>query len=89
MMFCFVFKSLSLNYIHLYLECDVGLYGYNCNETCGHCMDKLQCSHVKGTCETGCKAGYSGQTCKEGICQLDLNIRYVRFYTNETFILRI
>lgn len=66
MMSCFVFKSLSLNFIHLYLECDVGHYGYNCNETCGHCIDPRQCSNVKGTCLSGCKAGYSGQTCKEG-----------------------
>ncbi|XP_052694145.1 multiple epidermal growth factor-like domains protein 10 isoform X1 [Crassostrea angulata] len=46
-------------------ECDVGHYGYNCNETCGHCIDPRQCSNVKGTCLSGCKAGYSGQTCKE------------------------
>ncbi|XP_034319193.2 platelet endothelial aggregation receptor 1 isoform X2 [Magallana gigas] len=46
-------------------ECDVGHYGYNCNETCGHCIDKLQCFHVEGTCLSGCKAGYSGQACKK------------------------
>lgn len=83
-MSCFVFKSLSLNFIHLYLECDVGHYGYNCNETCGHCIDKLQCFHVEGTCLSGCKAGYSGQTCKKGICQFYLYIIYDLYYTDKT-----
>lgn len=48
------------------LECVVGHYGYNCNETCGQCMDPKQCSAVSGTCLTGCRAGYVGRLCKEG-----------------------
>lgn len=45
-------------------ECDVGSYGYDCNETCGHCRDVSQCSNINGTCLTGCDAGYQGDTCK-------------------------
>lgn len=55
-------------YHHFYSECGIGHYGYNCNETCGYCIDSLQCSTVNGTCLTGCRAGYVGPLCKEGGC---------------------
>lgn len=45
-------------------ECDIGYYGYNCTETCGHCVDETECSPVDGTCPTGCSARYFGQLCK-------------------------
>lgn len=47
-------------------ECYIGHYGYNCNETCGHCMDLSQCSTVSGICHTGCSDGYMGSLCKKG-----------------------
>ncbi|XP_052693255.1 multiple epidermal growth factor-like domains protein 10 isoform X1 [Crassostrea angulata] len=46
------------------LACDRGLYGSECNETCGHCRDVNQCSNINGTCLTGCDAGYLGDLCK-------------------------
>lgn len=49
-------------------DCDIGQYGHNCNETCGHCNNATQCSTVTGTCRTGCEAGYIGRLCKDGLC---------------------
>lgn len=45
-------------------ECDIGLYGIRCNETCGNCRNESQCSNVNGTCLTGCNAGFKGDLCK-------------------------
>lgn len=72
----FYFKILFLNYTHLYLECDVGQFGYNCNETCGHCFDPKQCSKKNGFCVTGCRAGFSGLLCKKGVCPFNWNISF-------------
>nr|XP_011417469.2 multiple epidermal growth factor-like domains protein 10 [Crassostrea gigas] len=46
------------------LECEQGLYGIGCSETCGHCRDVDQCFHVNGTCLTGCDTGYQDDLCK-------------------------
>lgn len=46
------------------LECDKGSFGIGCKESCGHCQDENQCSITKGTCLTGCAAGYKGDSCK-------------------------
>ena len=63
------------NYIHvsiivylfsIHLECLSGIYGYNCSGMCGHCFDMSYCSHVDGSCQTGCSPGYHGRQCKEG-----------------------
>lgn len=51
-------------YLKINLECDKGLYGIECNETCGQCRDLNQCSNVNGTCFTGCDAGFWGDLCK-------------------------
>lgn len=32
---------------------------------CGHCSDLLYCSHVNGSCLTGCKPGYEGKRCQQ------------------------
>uniref|UniRef100_K1PHS8 Endothelial cells scavenger receptor n=1 Tax=Magallana gigas TaxID=29159 RepID=K1PHS8_MAGGI len=45
------------------LACDRGLYGSECNETCGHCREK-QCSNINGRCLTGCDPDYQGDLCK-------------------------
>lgn len=45
-------------------HCEIGTYGVDCNETCGHCRDLNQCSYTNGTCFTGCNAGYHGDQCK-------------------------
>lgn len=49
-----------------FIECDIGYFGYNCAESCGHCIDQVQCSRVDGACPTGCSAGFSGRLCQKG-----------------------
>lgn len=44
--------------------CQEGWYGFDCNETCGHCRDLDQCLHVNGTCSTGCESGFQNELCK-------------------------
>lgn len=44
-------------------DCDKGMYGHECNETCGHCDDVDRCSPINGTCLNGCDAGYLGDFC--------------------------
>lgn len=45
-------------------DCDSGLYGVDCSENCGNCLNESQCSNINGTCFTGCNAGYEGDLCK-------------------------
>ncbi|KAL3879936.1 hypothetical protein ACJMK2_032212, partial [Sinanodonta woodiana] len=45
--------------------CEVGSYGFNCNETCGHCLNgNIKCSKIIGHCSSGCGNGWTGETCK-------------------------
>ena len=46
------------------LACVRGLYGAECQQECGYCRDLTQCVHTNGSCSTGCKAGYHGETCE-------------------------
>lgn len=50
--------------IIIILSCNKGLYGVDCNEKCGYCVEINQCHHIHGTCLTGCAAGYMGNMCK-------------------------
>lgn len=50
------------------IDCEKGSYGVGCTEKCGHCLDGGKCSHINGTCLTGCDAGYHGGLCKK--CKL-------------------
>lgn len=52
------------NHFKLILACDEGTYGFDCNETCGHCHDASQCSNTNGTCLNGCDASYKGDMCE-------------------------
>lgn len=47
-------------------DCEIGTYGVDCKESCGHCRDLTKCSYTNGTCFTGCIAGYQGALCKTG-----------------------
>lgn len=47
-----------------FLDCNIGSYGIDCEDSCGLCRDVNQCSHINGTCLTGCDAGYQGTMCK-------------------------
>lgn len=46
--------------------CGKGLYGLNCNQTCGDCRGSNQCSYINGECSAGCIAGFQGKICKTG-----------------------
>ena len=46
-----------------FLECEGGKYGRNCMLDCGMCLNKEACDGVNGECQSGCAAGYSGETC--------------------------
>ncbi|XP_046565275.1 multiple epidermal growth factor-like domains protein 10 [Haliotis rubra] len=39
-----------------------GFYGYNCNETCGMCVEEV-CDPITGECPRGCRPKYVGATC--------------------------
>lgn len=48
-------------------ECRKGLYGVNCTKQCeGHCQYETICNHVTGSCDNGCKAGWTGDKCDQG-----------------------
>ncbi|XP_035829614.1 vascular endothelial growth factor receptor 2 [Aplysia californica] len=44
--------------------CHTGVYGENCQHTCGRCL-KGACDHVTGVCKGGCARGFRGDVCKE------------------------
>lgn len=46
------------------IDCERGSYEVRCTEKCGHCLDGDKCSHINGTCLTGCDAGYHGGVLK-------------------------
>lgn len=48
----------------LLIACDKGLYGVDCNETCGYCREINHCFHIDGKCLTGCNESYLGELCK-------------------------
>lgn len=48
----------------LLIACDKGLYGVECNETCGYCREINHCFHIDGRCLTGCNESYLGELCK-------------------------
>ena len=48
-------------------ECDGGMFGKYCNESCGKCLNDGQCHHINGSCLNGCASGYRGINCTEGI----------------------
>ena len=44
--------------------CSKGMYGFDCNETCGNCYDQSECHPGNGTCLNGCNDGFLGKLCK-------------------------
>ncbi|XP_062596813.1 multiple epidermal growth factor-like domains protein 10 [Saccostrea cucullata] len=53
-----------------YSQCEVGLYGLECNQTCSRqCLDNTTCSNVNGNCKSGCEEGFGGMKCEEE-CEL-------------------
>lgn len=46
--------------------CDDGLFGENCNTSCGRCLNSEPCHHINGSCAKGCESGFQGWNCTEG-----------------------
>ncbi|KAL3879757.1 hypothetical protein ACJMK2_032043, partial [Sinanodonta woodiana] len=45
--------------------CEVGFYGFNCNQTCGSCLNgNNSCSKISGHCSENCQIGWKGDECK-------------------------
>lgn len=59
-------KMHIVNLYLMYLECNQGTYGKDCQHRCGSCINQTHCHYVNGTCLEGCGPGYLGQRCDEG-----------------------
>ena len=61
-------KASEIYQIHEYLltECDGKMFGKDCTESCGKCLNNDQCHHVNGSCVNGCSPGYYGINCTIG-----------------------
>lgn len=58
----------TLKRIDFVSECSTGRFGPDCVYNCsGHCMDDVTCNRTTGRCDTGCKAGYTGELCDTGL----------------------
>lgn len=51
--------------LYFYLECDDGYFGPNCIEPCNATC--RSCNKSSGVCDNGCKPGWRGLYCQEGI----------------------
>lgn len=47
----------------LFIECESGMFGFDCNEICGNCEYMEYCYYVIGFCMYGCNFGYYGLCC--------------------------
>nr|XP_022306989.1 multiple epidermal growth factor-like domains protein 10 [Crassostrea virginica] len=45
--------------------CDDQMYGVNCSQKCGACLDNEACHHINGLCLKGCDKGYHGRKCDQ------------------------
>nr|XP_034322571.1 multiple epidermal growth factor-like domains protein 10 [Crassostrea gigas] len=46
-------------------KCSGSKFGLDCNESCGHCLEREQCHNVNGASPSGCDSGYQGIDCKQ------------------------
>ena len=60
----FSFHLIIIEYLPT--ECDGGMFGQHCNQSCGKCVNNEQCHHINGSCLNGCDSGYHGTYCTEG-----------------------
>ncbi|XP_048243328.1 protein draper-like isoform X3 [Haliotis rufescens] len=58
--------GLNLCEVEIYV-CSNGSYGQNCNNSCieRRCAGDSPCDHVRGTCISGCEAGWMGEDCRQ------------------------
>ena len=61
-------KTSEIYQIHEYVptECDGKMFGKDCTESCGKCLNNENCHHVNGNCVNGCDPGYYGINCTNG-----------------------
>lgn len=50
----------------LFLECESGYFGKDCENMCGWCFNNDVCDYVDGFCLDSCFVGWKGLDCKEG-----------------------
>jgi hypothetical protein len=50
----------------LFEGCNDGVFGENCDSSCGRCLDSQPCHNINGACLNGCESGYIGSNCTEG-----------------------
>jgi hypothetical protein len=55
---------MSYGYFH-FVACEAGKYGQDCQNTCGNCIGT--CDSQTGVCSLGCKPGWVGSKCIEGL----------------------
>ena len=56
-----------------FTECQMGLYGLNCQNNCSlNCAVSKQCDVRTGECIGGCQAGWKGSTCDESKANINL-----------------
>ena len=58
----------------IYVECDSGTYGVNCEESCGEFCEDKNCDHKDGKCS--CTTWGLGDICDHGISKLILYYIY-------------
>ena len=54
--------------------CNSRMYGVNCSQKCGACLDNEACHHTNGTCLNGCDKGYHSRKCDKGILSFIFSI---------------
>ena len=50
-------------HILFFTECSSGLFGTDCNNTCGNCVNGSICNPQNGACTQGCHENWSGPMC--------------------------
>lgn len=48
--------------------CLIGYYGYDCEYKCSvFCRGNILCNYIMGVCNEGCKEGWNGFLCGDGV----------------------
>ncbi|XP_052804535.1 uncharacterized protein LOC128234367 [Mya arenaria] len=57
------FSVVTLCEVEVYEACADGMYGGDCEFTCGQCQGGAPCDKVTGVCSGGCQPGWETSTC--------------------------
>lgn len=53
-------------HLNVFLECQFGYYGENCTNQCSmNCNVTSRCDRFTGSCDKGCKPGWTGYKCDQ------------------------